>query len=346
MNKLENNPFLRRPDHPNYNRRARHHDYRRPARYLITALKNPSIPAFSKIEGDISLTEGGKAPHPIISPTGNFIIEALEIWREKFNQIELSGFVIMPDHIHLCLNVREYLPNGLSLAISGLKGIVSRLRHAALPDHLRPGNMEPVFTKGFNDRIAYNQEQWEKQKHYVNENPRRYLFKKRFPDFLLLRWIIKIGDDEFCAKGNIMLLKEPLLFAVKHHRKWSETESEAYQKECKTKIDNGEIPVSPFIHPKEKEIRNHAIEEGGCYIRICENGFAEKQSASGYEFDLMATGRLLLIAPHEHDSQKREMKYTYAQKLNSIAARLVALHDSGMTGRIRPEIVTESCRRL
>lgn len=241
----------------------------------------------------------------------------------------------MPDHIHLCLNVREYLPNGLNLAISSLKGRVSSLRHAALPDHLRSGNMEPVFTKGFNDRIAYNHEQWVRQMHYVKENPRRYLFKKRFPDFLLSRWTIKIGEEEFCAKGNIMLLKEPLLFTVKHHRKWSSTESDEYQNDCRIRIDNGEIPVSPFIHPKEKEIRNYAIEDGGCYIRICENGFAERQSASGYEFDLMAAGRLLLIAPNEHDSQKRELKYSYAQKLNSIAVRLVVLHDSGVIGRIK-----------
>lgn len=336
MNKLENNPFLRRPDHPNYNRRARHHDYHRPARYLITTLKNPSIPAFSTIGGDLSFIDGENAPHPVISPTGNFIIEALGIWLGKFPQIEVSEFVIMPDHIHLCLDVMAYLPNGLSLAISSLKGIVSRLRHAKLPDNIRPEKMVPVFAKGFNDRIAYNKEQWERQKQYVKDNPRRYLFKRIFPDYLLRRWIITIGDEEFCAKGNIMLLKEPLLFTVKHHRKWSEAESEEYQNDCKSKIDNGGIPVSPYIHSKEKEIRNYAKDEGGCYIRICENGFAERESASGYEFYLMAAGRLLLIAPNEHDSQKREMKYTYAQKLNKIAARLVELHDSGEICKIRP----------
>lgn len=280
------------------------------------------------------MAEGENVPHPPVNRTGSFITEALQPWLEKYKQIELSESVIMPDHIHLCLYVNAYLPNGLSLAVSSLKGMVSRMRHAALPEHIRPGEIEKVFTKGFNDRIARTLEQWERQKHYVRDNPRRYLFKKIYPDYLLRRWIITIGDEEYCAKGNIMLLREPLLFTAKHHRKRTEAESDEYQEACKDHIDNGGVPVSPFIHVKGKAIRDYAIEEGGCYIRICSNGFAERQSAVGYEFDLMAAGRLLLIAPNRHDSQKRDLKYSYAQILNSVAARLVELHDSGITGSI------------
>lgn len=98
MNKLENNPFLRRPDHPNYKKRAHHHDYRRPAKYLITILKNPAIPPFSAIEGNPRLTEGDSAPHTAISPTGAFILEALRLWLIKFPQIRLADYAIMPDH--------------------------------------------------------------------------------------------------------------------------------------------------------------------------------------------------------------------------------------------------------
>ncbi len=334
MNNLHNNPYLRRPNHPNYNRRARHHDYHRPAKYLITSLKNPSIPPFAIIVGDPYQSEGENTPQPVITKTGEFIIEAMKIWQEKYPQIEISEFVIMPDHIHLCLNVTKPLPNGLSLAISSLKGQISSLRHKALPDRFRLDKVTPVFEKGFNDRIAYTAPQWERQKNYTKDNPRRYLIKKLFPDYMYRLWKIRMGEYEFMAKGNIMLLKEPSLFVVKHHRKWTEQESSSYQTESKIKIENGEIPVSPFIHPKEKALRDYAIEDGGCYIRICENGFADRQSASGFEFDMMAAGRLLLIGPIHHATQKRDMKYAYAQKLNAFAAKLVELHQNGINGII------------
>lgn len=155
---------MRKPDHPNYNRRAAHHDYNRPAKYLITTLKNPEIPPFAKIEGDPDIKDGPNAPHTVITRTGDFILQALQIWSEKFSQLEISDYVIMPDHIHLCLDVIDYLPNGLSLAISGLKGKISSLRYEALPQRYREKGFMPIFEKGFNDRIAYTSQNGQNKK--------------------------------------------------------------------------------------------------------------------------------------------------------------------------------------
>lgn len=303
---------------------------------MITVLKSPAIPPFAIIEGDIHAVAGADVPHSVVKQTGQYIIDALAVWKERFPQIEVVESVIMPDHIHLCLNVRQYLPHGLSLAVSGLKGLCSRLRHSAISAKFGLVAMEPVFTEGFNDRIAYTPEQWKRQIGYVRDNPRRYLLKKLFPDFLLRKWRIKIGDEEFCAKGNIMLLKEPLLIFVKFSRRWSEEESELYQQDSRLKIDNGAVAVSPFIHPKERELRDYAIGEGGAYVRICENGFSDRESAGGFEFSLMSAGRLLLVAPIEHDTLKRNMSYSYARKLNAIAAKLVEGSVSGVQWSIRP----------
>ena len=55
------NPYLTAPKHPNMQRRAFHHDYRRPARYLITIAKSPVIPTLALIEGDPRCTEPSDA---------------------------------------------------------------------------------------------------------------------------------------------------------------------------------------------------------------------------------------------------------------------------------------------
>lgn len=335
MNKLENNLFMRRPDHPNYKKRAHHHNYKSPAKYLITFLKNPQVPPFSRIIGDVKISEGSQAPHPELLPKGELIKEALEKWLEKFPQIKLRESVIMPDHIHLCLEVIASLPNGLSLAISGFKSILKNLDTATFSESTDKNRIISIFESGYNDRIAYTDEKWERQKNYVQDNPRRYLIKKKFPDYMLRRWNLRLGEEEFIAKGNIMLLKEPEHFVAKHYRRWSETESENFQRDARRKIESGAIPVSPFIHPKEKAIRDYAIKEGGCYIRICQNGFAERDSVSGFEFDLMGAGRLLLIAPVEHESRKIDMKYSLAQRLNSVAFLLVKLLKEKAPGLIK-----------
>ncbi|MDE6297635.1 MAG: hypothetical protein K2L89_07280, partial [Muribaculaceae bacterium] len=76
--------------------------------------------------------------------------------------------------------------------------------------------MISFFSKGFNDRIAYTQQQWERQLQYTADNPRRYLIKRLHADYLLKRWLLKIpGDLKFILKGNIFLLRQPFLFRVK-----------------------------------------------------------------------------------------------------------------------------------
>lgn len=192
--KLEN-PFLTAPKHPNRKRRSKTHDYRRPAKYLITISKDVEIPAFSKVIGNTKIKEGENAPHIELLPGREYIEEALSIWKEKFRQIIVDDYVIMPDHIHLCLDVWSYLQIGLSRAMSQLMGNISRCRHNNLPERVRPIQMQSVFEKGFNDSIARTSQQWESQKAYVNDNPRRYLLKKENPDYLFIRW----QQEGFCS---------------------------------------------------------------------------------------------------------------------------------------------------
>ena len=328
------NPFYRNPDHPNFNRRARHHDYTRPAKYLITFLKQASTPALSKIIGFPPYVSYESA-QTIPSSLGDLIPYALSKWIDIYPQIFVPAYAIMPDHIHLCVNVTTRLPMGLSRAIGRLKGLISSAYHHSLPEELRPIEMQTLFTKGFNDRIAYNNEQWDNQIHYVRDNPRRYMLKQQIPDYMTRRWVITMDDKQYMAKGNIFLLKQPHLFQVKFSRQFSDKESMEWTERNKNLILNGSIPVSPFIHQKEKEMKDFAMQEGFAMIRVCTNGFAERENASGIEFKLMTEGRLLLIAPMEHSTQKEDLRYSYAQYLNGVAVDIVKSFCSSQTGSIR-----------
>ena len=58
-------------------------------------------------------------------------------------------------------------------------------------------------------------------------------------------------------------------------------------------------------------------------INAYTNGFAERESASGIEFELMAQGRLLLIASKEHSTEKEDLSYNWAQHLNELSISIV-----------------------
>lgn len=334
------NPFHKEPLRPDYHRRSYHHDYCRPARYLITIMKAPYISALSCVVGDLkSVPQSANFPHVEILSSGRLIESALRLWLDRYHQIEVVKYVIMPDHVHLCIHVKEYLKIGVSSAIGNLMGRVSRIRHDALPEYLRPAEMRPFFQKGFNDRIAYNAEQWERQQKYIDDNPRRYLVKRMFPEYYRNVWIVTAGYWQFYAMGNVFLLKDPYIQAVRFSRKFREGEFERYIEDWKKCVDNTGVLVSPFIHQKEKDIRDYAIEHGASIIRICENGFEGRFSPQGMEFDLMMQSRLLLVYPVVYKNESKAISYSKAREMNEIAARIAAIDWYGNDVRIR------NCRR-
>lgn len=321
--------FMCRPDHPNHLNRAKHHDYHRPARYMITIMKAPLTPRLSNISGNpknsISLD---------LTPAGQAFVKALALWNEQYPQIEISDYVVMPDHVHLCLNVHAYIKIGLSLAIGHLFGKSTSAfkinQIYPLPADFR------FFSKGFNDRIAYDAEQWERRIAYVRDNPRRYLIKKTFPEYFRMRWVISVAGREYHALGNIFLLKEPEIHVVRFSRRYVEGEFQRRVAIWHEAVLNGGVLISPFIHPNEKDIRDYAIEEGGSVIRVCENGFAERYAPQGDEFQLMAAERLLLIGPAEYNSCKEDLTYNKAQSLNKLSEEIAALDWQQEGARIRP----------
>lgn len=332
------NPFYRNPDHPHFNRRAYHHDYTRPARYLITILKHPEQPPFSSIHGN-PYSKEADAIKVSLSNSGLAIPKAIAHWQKKY-PILVKEYAVMPDHLHVCTDVYSDLPNNLSRAIANLMGMISKGIWLSIPKEIRPSELPPAFSKGFNDRIAYTEDQWQRQLKYTSDNPRRYLIKKLHPDYLLKRWILKLADGrKFTLRGNIFLLKQPYLFRVKTSRRFTKSEAIRATDHWKNLLYNGAIPVSPFIHPHEKELRDTAIKQGFSIIRICTNGFAERESPGGSEFKLMTAGRLLLIAPMVFTSQKMDLKYSFAQQLNRLALDIVEACNSGTPMSIREALI-------
>ncbi|MBD5196626.1 MAG: hypothetical protein HDS89_04125 [Bacteroidales bacterium] len=336
---MNSNPFYREPAHPSHLRRALHHDYKRPARYMITLHKSSYLPNLSTISGNLSIKASTHpdAPKATPTPTGSVFYEAIRNWHTQYPQLQIEELVIMPDHIHFCLNVRHYLQSGLSRAISNLMGKTTSAYKALLRSsgQIEIPNIEEFhfFAKGFNDSIAYTDEQYQAQREYILDNPRRLLMKRNYPDLYRMRWIITAGNIQVMALGNIHLLKNPHLQVVRFSRKFDQAKLAENRIAYRRCVENGGAMISPYIHPKEKAVRDHAIKEGGNIIRICDNGFSERFAPSKSEFELMGTRRLLLIAPMQYNSRKQDMKYTYAQQLNRLA-EFLASHPSDL--RITP----------
>ena len=312
-------------------RRAKFKDYRSPGFYMITVNAQKKTPLFCRIyasghsgaanERIDSIVPKGVANEriasfvpagggagtgallPVIeySDLGCIIRDKIETMPDYTPQLEIVRYVVMPDHLHILVRIKSTLERHLGRVVGGfMGGCTAMARKAGLI-----AREDSLFTEKFHDRIVCRAGQIARLVNYINDNPRRLLIKRMHPELFRRYLHVRIGEREYAAYGNIFLLKHFDLLPVRIHRRWSPGEFDEYERGCMSQIENGAVPVSPFIHRREKTIRDKTVDCGGNLIIIRDIGFEERFKPQGREFEMCASGRLLLLAPWPDNTGRR-----------------------------------------
>lgn len=303
-------------------KRAFFHDYCAPGYYLITATALPGSPRLSEIPDErLNNIKKGEMIIPDHTPLGEAIKQAILDISTHHPEMSILRFVVMPDHIHFVLKVKERLKRMLGSELAGFFGACSKAS-----SRLQGLNEVKTLFGPYFERIIFSREQLDRAIKYVEDNPRRYILRKRNPDLFKRYLHLDVAGHEYAAFGNIFLLRELYLLAVRIHRRWSEEEFRRYDEYCREEIDKGAIPISPAIHPAEKAIMDYARENGGRMIILKDQGFEERFKPYGKNFDLCTEGRLLLLAPWpENIGRKSTAGYAEFHQMNDLAAALAVM---------------------
>ena len=299
-----------KPLNKRHGRRSLKHDYKAKKDYLITSVINKDI-SFIPLCVIPSVTESQLKSidviTPKLSPLGEMIEKEILTISTYHPEIKIIRYVIMPDHIHIVLKVTEVLKRHLGNELAGFFGACTRHYNRIIATN----QGKPLFDP-FHDRIIYDAIQFDRAVKYVEDNPRRYVLKKRNPLLFRTYMNLRIGDRIYSAYGNIFLLRSIILLPVRIHRRWTKQEFEEYEMQCIEKFENGAIPISPAIHHTEKKIISTAIEIGSAVIKLIDMGFGERYKPQGKDFDLCVNGRLLLLTPWP-DNKPGKSKAGYAE---------------------------------
>lgn len=137
-------PTYYKPLKPRMTRRAFFCDYRAPGFFMITITAAAGTPPLGRLS-----TDGG-SPQIILSPLGELIRQSIETFTANTPEIHIPAYIIMPDHFHMILHVRQRLPRHLGRIIGAFKGEISG-RHAQLAG---APEVTPLFKPKFHDRIV------------------------------------------------------------------------------------------------------------------------------------------------------------------------------------------------
>ena len=304
---------FRYPVKPNLLRRSKWHDYKARSIYMITLVKSPHIPDLASLVHpypDIYQTER--------SESGMVVSRFLESMARFHEALNVWKYVVMPDHVHFELFVERELPVAVGQYIADLKGACT----AAWRE--KTGCGEPFFSSGFHDRIVSRRGQASVLRKYIADNPRRLWIKRHNPDFFTCRHRLSIAGCEYEAIGNIFLLNDMDIRAVRISRRFQPEELHD-RKVCWLRtIENGGVLVSPFISVAEKRVRDYAIANDGRLILIEQNGFGPRYKPSGQYFELCAEGRLLMVAPVEYSTSKIVLSREWCLRHNELAEQIEA----------------------
>ncbi len=164
---------------------------------------------------------------------------------------------------------------------------------------------------------------------YVRLNPQRLATKRLMPGFFRVQRGIAIGTQSYDCVGNVELLMQAS-FAAVHVRRWMVEQAlhgdnqplRDYKNACVLKARRGEVMVSPFISPDEKQVMQVLLHEQTLFIFLADNGFRDYYKPSDALFDACAAGRVLILSPWPHDSNKRHISRADCVALNTMAEEI------------------------
>jgi hypothetical protein len=285
------------------------HDYHARAIYLITINKDVFIPTLSHIfDGE---KYSNHTPGVKTTEVGNVIKTQLRRIPELFPQTQLLQYVIMPDHLHFVLFVKESTEYHLGDIIMQFKM------------NCRDAYGKSLFEDGYNDRILRTPSQLRNMIDYVKDNPKRWLIRREHPDFFCSGRVLQIGEQTFPVYGNFLLLRNPTRAAVRISRSYSEDKLRELHRHWEEIIRSNGVLISPFISEKEKAVRELAISEGGNIILLTREEITERYKPSVRLFDLCQQGRLLIMSIWK-PGLKSMVSRSEALIMNDLAARIAA----------------------
>lgn len=313
------------------------HDYCAPCFYMVTVVTEPRRNCLGTLSVD-----AGDVATVALTPMGEVV---QEVWRRTsavYPGVEACECVVMPDHFHGILWVKERLARPMGHMVKAFKRVSEQEgRSKGLLPAPNPGskgllpapNLGPVpaaapaaglWQPGFHDSILLRRGQLKAMASYIADNPRRLAAKRASPALFTVVADHEIPPGRTCgAIGNRFLLQHPLKHPVQISRRTSPDALADRQEELLYAAKHGAVLVSPCISPGEKAIARAALDAGLPLIVLLANGFRPLYKPPGRYFDACAAGRLLMLAPFPYQPRRQTITREQCLELNAWAQDIV-----------------------
>lgn len=277
-----------------YHRRAFNHDYYAPFIYHIILKKTEDCESFGFVVGDARIAPGNPGCANIQeSVLGKIIAKAIIHLPYEYPIIKQHQFKVMPDHVHILLQVLFRSDKHLDFYMDALRKRIA-VKYSKIKGELIGDDQ--IFEPGYCDKPLLLKRSLDALYDYIHQNPHRLAMRRQYPKFFQHLRSLPIGEEAYAAYGNLFLFRNPDKEAVKIN-KGTQPEIILEKKSAwVSAASKGTVLVSPFISKAEKDIRSEAEALGAKIILIVHEGLPDRFKPAAHDFALCAEGRLLIIS--------------------------------------------------
>lgn len=332
---MDNGQVKRRPVDPMRHHRENGWDYRGRAIYHFTLPVEERYPLFGVLEGEsaetafVRLNAFGRRVYQMLDGLAQF-------YAGKEFALKVLAQKVMPDHVHLVIQVLEPLPQSIGAVVRGFKSGCTKVYkemygsgenaagvhgdcegsgaggRADAPVHFarifaRRGSIWEQNPAYYHERILHAPGQLRRMIDYVKDNPRRLWIKSHNPELFRLHRRTEAAGLSFTSMGNHFLLDWPDKQAVEMSRSASNEEVQERLQSVLAAAQNGTVTYTAAISKGEQLIARTLRAQGYPLVVLLNDGFPKEGSPheryykpSGVYFEACSRGQLLLLEPTEH----------------------------------------------
>lgn len=311
-NPQQNNQPLwwRETDH-NRHHRENIWDYKGRAIYHITLTTAERCPAFGALDGNCE-----KEAHITLSDLGKMVNDTIvglpAFYAQKGIDIRVLASIVMPDHLHMVIHVKEPMPKSIGEVVRSFKSACTSwfkrqyinaqakmFEECTGTYHSTSDAMAAQFVHfcrifattgsvwehnpaGYHERIFHCAGQLNNMIQYVKDNPRRLWLKRNNPNLFKihnsLSWTHTDENStthtwQFRSLGNQFLLDNPRKQFIQCSRSMTSSEIEQYCNACLHAAQQGVVSITAAISEGEKNIARRLCENAAPLILLLKDGF-------------------------------------------------------------------------
>ena len=309
---MDKGPGKRRPVDPMRHHRENGWDYKGRAIYHFTLPVEERFPLFGVIDG-----ESAETAFVRLNPFGRRVCQMLcglaQFYAGKGFALKVLAQKVMPDHVHLVIQVLEPLPQSIGAVVRGFKSGCTKVykemygsgdnaagvhgnaadghergadgheRGAEAPMHFarifaRRGSVWEQNPAYYHERILHAPGQLRRMIDYVKDNPRRLWIKSHHPELFRLHRRTEAAGLSFTSMGNHFLLDWPDKQVVEMSRSATNDEVQERLQSVLASAHNGAVTYTAAISKGEQLIARTLREQGYPLVVLLNDGFPKEGS--------------------------------------------------------------------